>query len=335
MRSPTPPPLSPTKTNDKVSLIVSDTPIAGWKRGQRAVRAPRAPRVIQRELSKCVQKYEGHKDWILKLGLTSDGKKLVAASQDTDARVFDVSSGKCLKSLTSHGASVLSVALCEENNTMFTASLDGTVKQWNLHTGDLLLSAKCHVKGILSLTVVDTVSFVTGSRDDTAAKWEIRDPSDVEDDPLDDMLDPFEVFGDAKEQGSSGKVVKRAVTYEGHSRWIMATCVDSNKLFTGSTDTTVRRWDLISGKEEFIYTGHSQEVTSVAVSGSYLYTGNPNPNPNPDPNPNCLLSLYRIARGDSEKDGHQYGRDAPYLHGSFECRQRHIHLESKALHGLG
>ena len=277
--SPEPRDISPEKPaygTGKTHVTLSERPIAGWKRGQRAVRAPRAPRVMQRELSKCIQKYNGHSDWVLKMGLSQDGSRLFTASQDTDVRLFDVATGKCLRTSTAHTMSVLAVVLCEENNTMFTASLDGSVKQWDMATGELLLSGMCHAKGILTLTVVDPTSFVTGSRDDTAILWHIKDKKDVSSDS-DEPDDPFGVFGTLGEkkgdQGSSGKVLKKAVTFEGHSRWVMATCTQGSKLFTGSPDTTVRRWDLATGFEEYVYTGHTQEVTSLAVEGFHLYTG--------------------------------------------------------------
>lgn len=201
-RPQTPP--TPTETVKPITPVqtpetIEQAPIGGWRRGQRSVRAPRAPRVLSREISVAKQTYQGHSDWVLNLGMAQAGTEVISASQDKSVRVFDVASGVCRRTLegdiifpskiksrispifyiknhnangvcrrTGHTNSVLALCVAADEKTILTGSLDGTVKQWELATGEVLLSALCHPKGVLALTIIDEVTFVTGSRDDTA-----------------------------------------------------------------------------------------------------------------------------------------------------------------------
>ena len=101
---------------------------------------------------------------------------------------------------------------------------------------------------MLAISLIDSNGLVTGSRDGTAVRWA---------------------------RGDTG--LSQEVVYEGHTQWVTATCLDgSGSLFTGSTDTTVRRWDLATGRVLAIYKpGRSKfdEVTSLCVAGGYLYAG--------------------------------------------------------------
>ena len=55
----------------------------------------------------------------------------------------------------------------------------------------------------------------------------------------------------------------------------MAFSLDGKQVLTGSEDKTARLWDAQSGKALRTFTGHSDEVTSVAFSpdGKQVLTG--------------------------------------------------------------
>ena len=92
-------------------------------------------------------------------------------------------------------------------------------------------------------------------------RWRIKEAHEPEDSDEDqagiDQADPFGVFTSG---GGHGRRVVRAATFTGHARWVTTACTQGPALFTGSTDTTVRRWELATGREEMVYPGHSQEV---------------------------------------------------------------------------
>lgn len=65
--------------------------------------------------------------------------------------------------------------------------------------------------------------------------------------------------------------IEIATTYRGHTEPVYAVALtpDGTKLVTGSFDTTVRLWDVATGKEEKVFsgpTGHTKMVQSVAIT---------------------------------------------------------------------
>jgi len=195
-----------------------------------------------------MRSFVGHQDWVLGVQVSKDEKWLVSVSQDTTARVYSATTGECIHTLAGHTASVIAVAIADDCQQMFTASLDGTVKEWNIGSGQCISSTLCHPKGILALELVggDGSSFVTASRDDTAARWVSNGP------------------------GESATVT---TIYEGHTRWVTSAKVSGEDVFTGSTDCTARRWNLQTGEQLAVYEGHAQEVTSLQIFDGFLYTG--------------------------------------------------------------
>src|SRR6476620_1278111 len=57
-------------------------------------------------------------------------------------------------------------------------------------------------------------------------------------------------------------------TIEGHSNWVNAVAVtfDGKRAISGSSDNTLKVWDLTTGKEEFTLKGHNNSVNAVAVT---------------------------------------------------------------------
>jgi eukaryotic-like serine/threonine-protein kinase len=102
-----------------------------------------------------------------------DGKSLITASEDSNARIWDRATGD-VKSLP-HGGPVWNVAITPDDNTVATASEDGTAALWNRYTGKRLFGLPHPPK-----TIVNQVRFshdgkwlVTGADDHYIRIWDV------------------------------------------------------------------------------------------------------------------------------------------------------------------
>ena len=80
----------------------------------------------------------GHYDLIKDMALSPDGHRLVTASEDQTARVWDTATGACLAVLRDHKDAVVSTAFSPDGNTIVTASSDKTLKIWDTLSGCLI-----------------------------------------------------------------------------------------------------------------------------------------------------------------------------------------------------
>jgi WD40 repeat protein len=62
-----------------------------------------------------------------------DGRRIVTASLDKTARIWDASSGQEIHVLRGHEDSVSSAAFSPDGTRIVTASLDNTVRVWDVH----------------------------------------------------------------------------------------------------------------------------------------------------------------------------------------------------------
>ncbi len=105
---------------------------------------------------------------------SADETKVVTASADKTARVWDVTTGQSLVPPLAHDGPVLTAEFSRDGERILTASIDGTARIWEARTGRLL-SVLRH-DGIVSGARFspDGTRAVTASYDRTARIWDAR-----------------------------------------------------------------------------------------------------------------------------------------------------------------
>ncbi|KAI0165603.1 mitochondrial division protein [Xylariaceae sp. FL1272] len=138
--------------------------------------------------------------------------------------------------------------------TMVTASLDDTVKVWDLNAGRCIGSLEGHTASVRALQVEDNM-LVTGSADATIRLWDLSkahyDPQGSrfgQDNEEDDGI-AFENPDDHAVDPPEGSMADCPLfVLQSHMDEITALHLRGDVLVSGSSDKTLRQWDLEKGR---------------------------------------------------------------------------------------
>jgi WD40 repeat protein len=167
-----------------------------------------------------------------------DGKRIITASADHTARIWEVGSGRLLATLSGHSAPVNDAAFSPDGSRIVTASDDGTARVWNAQDGNPLATLKgIGVEVRKAAFSPDGRRIVTASADNAVRVWE------SETGQLRATLN-----------GHSGVVYKAAFSPDG------------SRIVTASDDGTARVWNADTGAALATLSGHSRVVYAAAFS---------------------------------------------------------------------
>lgn len=228
---------------------------------------------------------KGHDNNVRGIAYMPDGSRIVTASSDGTARIWDTATGAEVMRLTGHGAAVTAVAVMPDGAHIVTASDDATARVWDAKTGAELLKLEGHTGYIVALAVSNDGSrIITGGYDNTAKIW------DAATGKLLNTLKKHRGVIVAAAFSPDGKHIVTAsrdrtlriwdaetgadpeqIDYDknkGVSSTITAIAFspDGTRIAAGLTDKTARIWDIASKEEIKTFSGHSSAVNSVAFS---------------------------------------------------------------------
>src|SRR5262245_318132 len=82
-----------------------------------------------------IRRLEGHKDWLLALTFSSDGKKLASHARDKMTKVWDVAGGKLVQEFEDYHDGSASLAFAPGDKTLASTGHNGTVHLWDWAKG--------------------------------------------------------------------------------------------------------------------------------------------------------------------------------------------------------
>jgi eukaryotic-like serine/threonine-protein kinase len=180
----------------------------------------------------------GHGDAVISAAYSPDGARIVTASLDHSARVWDARTGAQLEVLTGHGDRVGCAAYSPDGTHIVTASNDKTARIWNARTGAQLTVLSGHEEELNSAAYSpDGMRIVTAAADKTVRIWDAATGAQL-------------------------------AVLTGHADIVdsAAYSPDGTRIVTASEDKTARIWDAHTGRQLLVLSGHGNRVNSAAYS---------------------------------------------------------------------
>jgi WD40 repeat protein len=181
---------------------------------------------------------KGHTGEVSVVTFSPDGKRLVTASADAMARLWDAESGNEIAVLQGHTGAVNAAAFSPDGTRVVTASDDKTARLWDAASGKQLSELKGHTEVVRSAEFWPAGNrVVTASHDKTARLWDADSHTEI-------------------------------AVLKGHTLWVLSAAFspDGKRVATASWDNTARLWDAASGGEIAVLKGHTNLVLSAAFS---------------------------------------------------------------------
>lgn len=211
----------------------------------------------------------GHRDRVLSVAFSPDGKLVVTASLDKTARVWEVDTAKPIAILGGQAGAVRTAIFSPKGDFILTASDDGTARVWETGTNKVIAELRGHTASLSKAAFSpDGKYIVTAGTDGTARVWEASFPvkgeeeEAVENDPT--LAVPAQV------RWRSLGVLR------GHSGALLSATFspDGEYIATASVDGTARVWEASFPQNLEQLHGDATQVVKAAFSpdGKYLAT---------------------------------------------------------------
>ena len=257
--------------------------------GERAM-SPEALNVFEgaRAADAGVLALAGHVAGVNYASFSPDSSRIVTASRDNTARIWDAASGRQLLTLTGHSAPLTAAEFSSDGRRIVTAAIDGSARVWDTASGRELLALRGQGDHVNTATFSpDGSRILTSSDDKSAYLWDaatgslIRRFSAHTDRVASAFFSPD---GRRIVTASDDKTAilwdagtgRRLRTFVGHTdrAWFATFSPDGARIVTASYDKTARIWDTETGRELVRLVGHTAPVSSAVFSpdGRYIAT---------------------------------------------------------------
>jgi WD40 repeat protein/tRNA A-37 threonylcarbamoyl transferase component Bud32 len=181
---------------------------------------------------------QGHEARVTTASFSPDGKRIVTASADYTARVWDAATGAAVAVLRGHEHFVNSAAFSPDATRIVTVSDDRTARLWDSKTGvevEVLRGQRFPFRSATFST--DGTRIATASADYTARVWDAATGAQV-------------------------------CLLSGHEHFVNSASFspDGSRIVTASSDDTARIWDAATGDQVSELRGHEDVVNAASFS---------------------------------------------------------------------
>jgi WD40 repeat protein len=196
-----------------------------------------------------IKRFEGHSDAVNSVVFAPDGKTALSASSDNTLRLWDLATGREIRRFEGHSGRVNSVVFAPDGKTALSGSHDKTLRLWDLASGREIRRFEGHSRPVTSIAVApDGKTALSGSADGTLRLWDLASGREIK---------TFEWHSEGLREG---------LIYHSEAITSVAFAPDGKTALSVGGDSTLRLWDLASGREIRKFQGHLDTVNSVAFA---------------------------------------------------------------------
>ncbi len=216
-----------------------------------------------------------HQDQVVAAAFSPDGARILTASRDKTAKLWDASSGKLIASFN-HQDEVKDAAFSPNGTRILTASVDKTAKLWDAASAKLIASFEHQDTVNAAAFSPDGARILTASADHSAKLWDTASGNLMASFEHQDEVNTAAFSPDGARiltaswdktaklwDASSGKLIGSFAHEDGVNH--AAFSPDGTRILTASADKTAKLWDVASGKLIASF-NHQDEVKDAAFS---------------------------------------------------------------------
>lgn len=239
------------------------------------------------QTGECLRVLSGHRGFVRSVCISSDGRYALSGGDDKILRLWDLGKGKCLRSLEGHKGPVRSVCLSKDGNYALSGGEDRLLMSWELSTEKQVM---------FPLQLSRSWSHAELVKIDAQAEDILRQANKalIDNRPeyaliLAKRLRNLPGYKRATESIQlwnrlSSTCIRAGIrgtwhirTLKGHKDRITSLSIDYNchRILSGSSDETLRLWDMETGECLRVLEGHTMDVRSVSMTsnGRYALSG--------------------------------------------------------------
>jgi WD40 repeat protein len=116
----------------------------------------------------------GHTDGVHAVAFSPDGKRVVTASHDRTARLWDAATAAELWRLEGHGGAVLGGAFSADGRRVATCGDDSLVMVWDADSGELIAILEGHQFIVFAVAFAPDGSVLSAGQDGSVRRWDVE-----------------------------------------------------------------------------------------------------------------------------------------------------------------